>query len=109
MLTSHPFIVSTTTTNRASKHHAFGLRDAKGREIGAQIVTYVEARTETEKSAYRSAWTGARFAFYPQATRDGAKFGALQDVRYFNTEAERCAAIAKYLSDARKRAEKIAL
>lgn len=49
---------------------------------------------------------GTYKALYVAAARDGLHYGASQSTRYFATDAERAAAIAKYLKEAKGRAIK---
>lgn len=87
----------------------FGALDKFGRRIGAIIrrstVTFT-AVPEGQNYGYRMA-PGKYFAFRPSATRNEAEYGAGQPTQYFDTEAKREAAIAKYLAGAQKRASKI--
>lgn len=108
-------VVIDTETAYVSKTHAFGFKDAKGREIGAIVTTW--------NRTYR-AWDEGRdskYGFYigleagrlyrivtVHASRDGKTFGACQPRRHFNTDEEAAAYVAKYLKDARQRAAKIA-
>lgn len=86
-----------------TKSEAFGVRDSKGREIGADVYLYNNIRSEDHLSRYRDA-EGNPFAYSPQATRDGSKYGASQTTYFFPTQEARDAAVAKYFSGARKRA-----
>jgi hypothetical protein len=91
-------------------YHAFGIKDAKGREIGANVytrmATYV-ALTDAEAEA-RGVWytvaPGTYFQFMGPATRDGKTYGAAQRYRNYETEDARARAIWVYLQGARKRA-----
>lgn len=87
---------------------AFGVKDGKGRELGA--IAYLGTRKVTQVadrdfgSCALEADLGDWFIFYPDATRDGKSFGASHGSRKFRTEAERDAAVVAYLASARKRA-----
>ena len=103
--------------NKADSFEAFGVKDAKGREIGAKIRTFEEVFSfgpgvaQYPGSDYAHTCNiapGLYYGFYPHATRNGKPYGAGQPVQRFATTAERDAAIAKYLAGARKRAEKAA-
>jgi hypothetical protein len=85
----------------------FGLRDAKGRSIGANIYLYDAEWIELPEDA-RMWWPRkqGKFAARFQASRDGKDFGSFQKTRFFNTPAERTMAVATYTIEARKRAEK---
>lgn len=93
-------------------HHGFGVNDTKGRGIGARITTFIltyKARTDGQRSGTicdPDKIGKSFFAFVPQATRGGVPYGASQVTQEFSTEAERDAAIAKYLAGAAKRAMK---
>lgn len=87
----------------------FGAVDKFGRRIGATIRTSVVTFTpvpEGQNYGYRMI-PGTYFSFRPSATRNEAEYGASQSTQYFDTEAKREAAIAKYLTGAQKRAQKI--
>lgn len=114
-----------TRTNRiqvlstGTESHDFGVVDAKGRKLGA-TVTYTEVEyTEWTAAQYAelqakkygslgSAKAPGTYAFCirVQATRNGEAFGATQSTQEFATEAERFAAVEKYLKGAQKRAAK---
>jgi hypothetical protein len=92
-----------------TQRHDFGVRDSKGRVLGANVATGRRV-FEAAQVGNGSWWTlapGTHFYFCPQATRDGRGFGATQGARYFATAAERDAAVARYLDSARKRAAKV--
>jgi hypothetical protein len=101
------------TEQRVEQLVRFGCYDEKGREIGALITTCVhefaplteEDLAGTYYSFYRKA-PGRYFAFRPHATRNASTYGACQGWHYSSSEEERAAVIAKYLADARKRAER---
>lgn len=98
----------------------FGVVDERGRRMGALIDFYEfdlveveeaerEARTRSSDvnlrcRGYFNAEPGHYFAYCPHATRNGRRFGALQATPWFKTEAEREAAVAKYLNGAQRRA-----
>lgn len=91
--------------------HDFGVTDARGRKIGAQVHRYVTEFVEKEGGWAANCMgstrpAGTYITLQVQATRDGVPYGAWQDARYFATEAEREAAVAKYLKDAQARARK---
>lgn len=95
-------------SNQNTDHVDFGLVDSKGRKIGANIYTatleyipFVEG--EHSRWAAISIAAGVYFTFRPQITKNGKEFGASQDRRYFNTEAECKQAIEAYLTSAKKR------
>lgn len=94
-----------------AEHFGFGINDKYGRPIGAYIYRWTIKFTPAPEGA--TYWTnvealGMKYAFSPQATRNGKNYGALQADRYFETKAERDAAIARYLKNARQRAGKLA-
>jgi len=95
-----------TRTNLEKLTKAFALRDAKGREIGGAFtidqVTYTPA-PEGATWGYHNA-PGTVIYGYPQATRDGQRYGASQrEVEYPTIDAARAAA-ATYFAKAAKRA-----
>ena len=97
-----------STFNENTNHFDFGSVDSKGRKIGANInivtveyVPLVEGEIHHWYSCNRAA--GVYFTFRPQLTKNGVAFGASQDRRYFNTDAERQEAIEAYLASAKKR------
>ena len=100
-----------TDTNIVKTHHNFGIKDAKGREIGAKITTFLVTRTMRDNQ--EDSWyicdpkkLGTHIAYRAQATRDGKSFGASQYENWCATEEERNQKIEKYLADAKKRASK---
>lgn len=109
-------LVQFLTTKGTREHVAFGIRDKRGREVGATIIRRelrVElAPNQQERWGYLETTelpVGAfRLVFVPHATRDGKAFGACQRDSYFETEEARETAIAKYLAGAKKRAAKMA-
>lgn len=97
-------------TEYAHEHISFGLKDSKGREIGALITRAIATFSENEpgKTWGYTKPAGTYLTFCPHATRNGKTYGACQHERYFDTEAEREDAISAYLANARKRAAKAA-
>ena len=92
------------------EQHDFGIRDKFGRLIGARIMT-----CETDFTARGPEATGGYiipaghyYSLLVHATRNGRTYGACQSAQPFTTEAERTAAIAKYLKGAEARARKTA-
>lgn len=91
---------------------AYGVHDAKGRQIGGLVhlgtLTLTEATPENTPPLRHvfDGEPGVSLFMRPHATRDGAPYGAIQRHQFFNTEPERAAAIAAYFRDARKRAAK---
>lgn len=104
------------TTKGTTESVAFGIRDERGREVGAILFRYglsVELAEGEEARFGLLATTelpvgASRLVFVPHAARDGKAFGAFQRHSYFETEEAREAAIAKYLAGAKKRAAKMA-
>jgi hypothetical protein len=89
------------------KHVAFGIKDGKGREIGARFTTYRMDWTPraggsglAQPEQLGTGW----FVLDYHATRDGKDFGSSNPRGYFTSASGRDAAIEKYLADARKRA-----
>lgn len=92
----------------------YGVKDSKGRVVGASVQTFAvtlrDATPEDIETRARSTYrvpAGTYYIYTPHALRDGRSFGALQGYRWFTTEAERDAAVAKYFRDAEKRASKV--
>lgn len=88
--------------------HDFGFRDRFRRSIGCFVTTYVAdvvALPEGAVYGYRMK-PGVYFVLCTSATRGGETYGASQSDRYFETDAERDAVLAKYLKTAAKAAEK---
>lgn len=111
-MTNTPHTPLTTRTThmdtQAWEQVDFGLVDARGRAIGAEVYTAIVTFTalpETATSGYCAA-PGTYFALCIQVTRNGRHYGAGQPYRYFATEAERAHATAASLAASRRRAEK---
>lgn len=94
--------------NEGAEHHDFGVTDAQGRKLGTKIsfatVVYEDIAETVVSYAPYVREAGTYFTFTPHTTRDGKRFGALQDERHFTTEAARYEAVERYLAGARKRA-----
>lgn len=103
--TSFPTNLITTNTEVVF----FNVNDSRGRQIGSKIERLEADWIETPegKCGYIPYRRGRWFGFQPHATRDSKRYGPSQPWRWFATVEECEAAIAKYLSDARKRATKI--
>lgn len=116
--TAFPF----TYEREATETRAFGVFDAKGREIGAfaLLATATAATVGVERvalsaghaeraAALQAEQAGTvRFEFTPSATRDGKRFGASRPPQRFATREARAKAVAKYFACAEKRAAKVA-
>lgn len=99
----------------------FDVVDNKGRRMGARVTTYdnqfvAVARTDrdgddtaadyrAQGQIVRNAVPGVYYAYVPGATREGHRFGASQDARYYATAQERDEAVRIYFNNARKRAQ----
>jgi len=83
----------------------FEFRDAKGRQIGAQVATW-NAVMEAREHGRSTLAPGPAFGLNVMQTRSGIPYGASQPDQWFATLAERDAAIAAYLDGARKRCAK---
>lgn len=107
-------IADNNTVTVASVLHDFGVVDERGRKLGARVafseVELVEVEAGADRWACRTYSKPAGYYFLArmQATRDGSLFGATQLDNWYTTEAERDAAVAKYLKQARSRALKLA-
>lgn len=95
-------------TPEVYEHFEFPYVDSRGRKVGARIARFEATYTEVGQDArsWYSRAPGHYFAFHPWATRNGQRYGASQREQFFSTEAEREAAIQKYLKAAFKRASK---
>lgn len=98
--------------SRTDKTHGsvnFAARDRFGRIIGANwncaTVTFAPALAGARSWSSLVKQPGTYFSLWTTALRDGGSYGASQRERIFTTEAERDAAVRKYIADARKRAE----
>lgn len=89
--------------NRRIATHDFGVKDDKGRQIGARVETYDANKLSADGTTSIPIW-----CFQPWAMRGGKVFGAVQYPREFANVVERDEAVKKYLDGARKRAEKLA-
>jgi len=97
--------VQTAPHNLVTTYVSFVVRDTKGREMGADLLTYevdfVPAPPDAPWGYERA--PGHYFAFKPHATRNRQPYGASPPTRYFSTAARRDTAVAAYLSRARRR------
>jgi hypothetical protein len=95
-------------TNTWIDYHSFEVKDDKGREVGTKVITYMVEFVEDKDPMYGfyKVPPGNYFCLRVQACRGGKDFGAFQQEKRFKTVAERDAAIAKYLREARNRALK---
>lgn len=90
---------------------SFGVKDRLGREIGAKAF-YADCEVTLEPEGTMGGWPieslglGHHFAMTTSATRAGKSYGASQSPTFYATAKDRDDALAKYLKDARKRAEK---
>lgn len=95
-----------------SRYFDFGLRDKRGRVLGAFVSTGVCEFVDRDDDENYGRWAhvppGLYFFFRPSAARSKRSFGAYQSQRFFRTFEEREAAIVKYLESAKKRAQKLA-
>lgn len=85
----------------------FGICDNRGRALGTIVYNAVFEHVEIANPThcyYTHVMPGTYFAFRVHSTRNGKPFGAWQKDRLFTTEAERAAAIAKYIAAAKKAA-----
>jgi hypothetical protein len=87
----------------------FGIKDHKGRAVGANIKTstceFVWA-PEDASWGHSGIEPGVYYHFVPHATRNGIRYGASQNDQWFKTPEERSKAIEKYLQSAKKRMAK---
>lgn len=90
--------------DRATTHHAFGLRDPKGREWGANVSTWTETVLPgpvPEHGGWRCSElpVGVHYAVDVHVARDGENYGASHRAHYFTTPARRDAFVAKRLAE----------
>lgn len=96
-------------TARTVENRDFCIIDNKGRAVGQMLIKWSENIVADKDSGYsvNSKWVGKiRFAFRPQATRDGKSFGAIAKTSYFETEAARDEYAEKASAQALRRFEK---
>ncbi len=82
--------------------------DKRGRKIGARVDTFVMTFKPTKSNYGYDCDPGSFFAFTTHALRNDVNYGPATRIAKFATEAKRDAAVAKYLTNARKRAAKAA-
>lgn len=95
----------------ATRHEAWGIFDAKGREYGMVIQTLavmvsagppaLDALDQRETYLEPGLWFSANV----QTARGGKPYGASQSSRYFRREAERVAYIKARIEQAKKRVQ----
>lgn len=98
--------------NEGRESHDWNIKDKKGRALGSHVALSVqvfEAVGPEHDEMFSRLAPGTYFCWLGQATRDGEAFGAVQSWSYCKTEAERHAAVAKYLAGARIRAQRWAV
>lgn len=85
----------------------FGIADTKGRDIGANVMTYeLDFSVSDDQSRGWLVAPGHYFCARVHATRNGVNYGACQHAQRFTTAEARDAYVAKYLDQAKKRASK---
>lgn len=85
-----------TFKNENTTRHDFGIKDNKGREMGALVLTF------NVDEIYDSRHFGVRV----QAAKDGKSWGATQMRKYFQTPEDRQKYIDKRIAGMKKRAAK---
>lgn len=90
-------------TERSYESIAFNAVDAKGRKMGAEVMTNTREAVEGEGPCVIE--PGIWFVAVVQATKDGEEWGASQGAKFFRTEVERQAFIDRRVSDMRKKSE----
>lgn len=94
--------VRTSQTFTGKAEMQFGY-DSKGRRIGAVARLGVEVfRASSAADSWYTVSEGTWYTYSPHATRDGKPFGSSHGTNCYATEAERDAAVAKYLIGAAK-------
>lgn len=117
-------LVRTDASARTYEDHDLDAGDRLGRRIGARVCRFTSTLnvwhdSATGEPAPRGAdWhtprpaggfeprPGTVWCYEPHALRNGKVYGASQPTSMFDSEADREAAVARYLRDARKRAAK---
>jgi hypothetical protein len=97
------------TSDETREYHPWGFSDKKARALGSRIWTGTVVYVPVDEANANNVWhiaPGTYFAWRGTATRAAEAFGAGQRTHYCKSEAERARAIAKYLVDAKKRAQK---
>ena len=98
----------TNITNKSSAHSGFGIRDGRGREIGAVIECFECDHVDVIvapgfcQTFYRAP-AGHYFAARVWATRNGQSYGAVQPIKLFASNAERSDYIQARLDSMQKR------
>jgi hypothetical protein len=82
---------------------SFGVKDAKGRVMGAQA-TLLDVEFEGGGVDFESP-PGRCYGFQPHTTRDGRVYGPNQPDRYFPTVESRDDEVRRYFFAARRRAK----
>jgi len=94
-------------------HTSFEVKDSKGRMVGAEIRLCEETYEveDLEDCPGKCVWwqvpAGHYFVLNVHATRDGRWYGAVQHSKRFATPELREQAVQKYLTSARKRAQRL--
>lgn len=96
-----------TLLNCSDRFVDFPVKDRLGRVIGARVyfATALFEIPEHPEAGWRMP-PGEYYAMRTQATRNGLAYGPSQEWSYFETIAQRDAALAKYLRGATARAMK---
>ena len=108
---SQTYLVPAVEADRTDEAVGFGVRDGKGRELGAIVSRWMTTwRTSTRGGCFPTEVRrdgATTFSLVCQAARGGARFGASRSVGEFATSEDREAAVAAYLKAARARAKKV--
>lgn len=83
----------------------FGLNDEKGRNIGMVITRFSGEATESDYG-YDVPQAGLVLGVSVMASRDGVAYGASNGRKWFSTDAERDAFVAKRVRETKKRYER---
>ena len=110
----HEFVDQSRTAGTTERID-FGIADEKRRQIGCLVMRYeIETREFQPDPANRyKGWTnsslpfGRIFCAYVTATRNGNNYGAMQREKWFGSEADREAWIAKRVASSRARYTKL--
>lgn len=91
--------------NSSSCHFAFGVRDTKGREIGARVNTFMTDVVPATNGRMMAAHfpVGRYYGAEVRVTRDGKGFGPSTGPFYFRTAEERDAYVDASLMHLRRR------
>lgn len=98
-------------TPRDVQHVDFGCADARGRPVGAELMTWemdLVPLSDGEMVCFWGLPAGHVYCWETHGTREGRRFGPLQSTHICRTAEERDAGLARYVETATRRARKAA-